>query len=394
MKENSQFICISFFVKFVDIFPFAGYINYKVSTLSKRVLTKRRQVIYMDLTERKQKILQAILGNFIYSAEPVGSRTISKKYDMGISAATIRNEMSDLEEMGYLTHPHTSAGRIPSEKAYRFYVDSLMQKYELSDDDKLQIDRLIDSSLSELDRTLEHASQILSRLTNLASFVMTPKQDDNLLKYINLIPVDDRTVVLIIVSESGKVTNTVLKLKADYEPDTLELLSKVLTHNYKGKTISDIVTMDIIKDIETDIVALGSIAKSVVPSFVSTLENMLNVDLYINGLENIFTIPEYNDIERARMFMDIVSSKKDLTKYLLNRAGGMNITIGKENDEEKLHDCSLITATYTVNGKMIGKLGVIGPTRMRYSEISSIIEYLTHNLDNAFNMTEGEENDE
>ena len=108
----------------------------------------------MDLTERKQKILQAILGNFIYSAEPVGSRTISKKYDMGISAATIRNEMSDLEEMGYLTHPHTSAGRIPSEKAYRFYVDSLMQKYELSDEDKLQIGRLVDSSLSELDRTL------------------------------------------------------------------------------------------------------------------------------------------------------------------------------------------------------------------------------------------------
>ena len=150
----------------------------------------------MDLTERKQKILQAILGNFIYSAEPVGSRTISKKYDMGISAATIRNEMSDLEEMGYLTHPHTSAGRIPSEKAYRFYVDSLMQKYELSDEDKLQIDKIISSELSELDRTLEHASQILSRLTNLTSFVMTPKQDENILKYVNIIPVDERTVAV------------------------------------------------------------------------------------------------------------------------------------------------------------------------------------------------------
>ena len=228
----------------------------------------------------------------------------------------------------------------------------------------------------------------------MASFVMTPKQDDNLLKYVNLIPVDERTVVLIIVSESGKVTNTVLNIKGEYDIEALELLSKVLTHNYKGKTISNIVTLDIIKDIEKDIFVLGNIAKSVVPSFVSTLENMLNVDLYVNGLENIFTIPEYNDIERARMFMDIVSSKKDLTRYLLNRDGGMNITIGKENSEEKLHDCSLITATYNVNGKMVGKLGVIGPTRMRYSEISSIIEYLTHNLDNAFNMNEGEENDE
>ena len=140
----------------------------------------------MDLSERKLKILQAIVGDYIRSAEPVGSRTLSKKYDMGISAATIRNEMSDLEEMGLLTHPHTSAGRVPSDKAYRLYVNSLMQRYELPENEKKVIDDKISSGIAELDRTLQRASQILSELTNLTAFAMTPTQDDNQLKYINI----------------------------------------------------------------------------------------------------------------------------------------------------------------------------------------------------------------
>lgn len=195
----------------------------------------------MDLSERKLKILQAIVGDYIRSAEPVGSRTLSKKYDMGISAATIRNEMSDLEEMGLLTHPHTSAGRVPSDKAYRLYVNSLMQRYELPESEKKVIDDRISSGIAELDRTLQRASQILSELTNLTAFAMTPTQDSNRLKYINILPVDTRTVVLMIVAESGKITNTAVHLKTDYDAKQLELLSKVMTHNYKGKRLTSLV---------------------------------------------------------------------------------------------------------------------------------------------------------
>ncbi|MCR4601109.1 MAG: heat-inducible transcriptional repressor HrcA [Clostridia bacterium] len=347
-----------------------------------------------DLSERKLKILQAVLGDFISSAEPVGSRTISKKYDMGVSAATIRNEMSDLEDMGYLTHLHTSAGRIPSEKAYRFYVDSLMGKHDLSQEDRAAIDKMMTAGYTELDRTLKHASELLSHLTNLASFAMTPDEDKNTLKYVNLLPVDERTVVLMIVAESGKITNTALRLRTEYDPESLQLMSKVLTHNYKGRTLSSIVTMNIIDDIQKDAAALSGMAKDIIPSFMSTLESMLNIDLYVNGLENVFSIPEYNrDMEKAKSFIDVLSSKDKLTKVLMERDEGINITIGNENDDQNLKDCSLITATYSVNGKCVGKLGVIGPTRMRYSEITSIIEYLTNNLNIAFRLTEGDQKD-
>lgn len=347
----------------------------------------------MDLTERKLKILQAIVGDFIYSAEPVGSRTISRKYDMGVSAATIRNEMSDLEDMGFLTHPHTSAGRIPSDKAYRLYVNSLMKKYELSDEAKRAIEKELSENMTELERTIEHASNLLSRITNLTAFAMTPNQDENKLKYVNILPVDERTVVLMIVAESGKVTNTAVRLKAQYDPKTLELLSKVLTHNYRGRSLSSILTLDIIKDLESDVASMGRIAENIIPSFVATLENMLNVDLYINGLENIFSIPEYNDINKARMFMDMISRKKDLTKLLMNRESGVIVTIGNENDDDIMKDCSMITATYCVDGHCVGKLGVVGPTRMKYDEVTSVVEFLTQNLSSAFKLTEGDEND-
>ena len=347
----------------------------------------------MDLTERKLKILQAIVGDFIYSAEPVGSRTISRKYDMGVSAATIRNEMSDLEDMGFLTHPHTSAGRIPSDKAYRLYVNSLMKKYELPEKEKQAIEKEISENMTELDKTIQHASNLLSRLTNLTAFAMTPNQDENKLKYVNILPVDERTVVLMIVAESGKVTNTAVRLKSQYDPKTLELLSKVLTHNYRGRSLSSILTLDIIKDLESDIVSMGKVAENIIPSFISTLENMLNVDLYIDGLENIFSIPEYNDINKAKVFMNMVSRKQELTKLLMNRKSGVIVTIGNENDDDIMKDCSLITATYCVDGHCVGKLGVVGPTRMKYDEVTSVVEFLTQNLNSAFKLIEGEEND-
>lgn len=347
----------------------------------------------MDLTERKLKILQAIVGDFIYSAEPVGSRTISRKYDMGVSAATIRNEMSDLEDMGFLTHPHTSAGRIPSDKAYRLYVNSMMQKYELPEAEKQAIEREIAANMTELDKTIRHASKLLSRMTNLTAFAITPKQDENILKYVNILPVDERTVVLMIVAESGKITNTAVKLKSAYDPKSLELMAKVLTHNYRGRSLSSILTMDIINDLENDIASIGKLAQNIIPTFMSTLENMLNVDLYVEGLENIFSIPEYNDIQRAKGFVNMLSRKQELTRLLMDREGGVIVTIGDENDDDDMKDCSLITATYCVDGRCVGKLGVVGPTRMKYDEVTSIIEFLTQNLNSAFKLTEGEDNE-
>ncbi len=339
----------------------------------------------MELNERKLQILQAIVADFIYSAEPVGSRTISRKYDMGLSPATIRNEMSDLEEMGYLTHPHTSAGRVPSDKAYRLYVDQMMRSSELPDERKMMISRSLNETAAELDRTIEKAARLLSEITNLVSFAITPSSSESRLKYINLLPVDERTVVLMIVSDDGQISNTAVKLGCHYTEENLRIMSRVMTHNFMGKTVSDVLTMDIIETLKNDLSALDRLTGAVVPSFMQTLEKMLDVDLYMDGYTNILSMPEYSDVEKARNFLNLLQQKDHITSVLVNRDNGLIITIGDENSE--LKDCSLITADYRVNGRLVGKLGVIGPTRMRYSEISSVIKYMTDNISKTFEIT-------
>lgn len=341
----------------------------------------------MDLSDRKLRILHAIVADFIASGEPVGSRTLSKKLDLNISPATIRNEMSDLEEMGYLTHPHTSAGRVPSDMAYRLYVDQLMQKSELPEDQKNIIAEKMADSAIELDRTIEHAAEVLSEITNMMSFAITPRADERKLKYINFLPVDERTVVLMIVAEDGKVSNTAIKLNCDYKEDDLELMSKVMTHNFKGRSVSQVLTMDIIESFESDITALGQLPADVVPSFIKTLENMLDVNLYMDGYTNIFNLPEYNDINKARGLLELVDNKDEFREVLVNRDNGVVVTIGDENSPD-MKDCSLITADYRVNGKLVGKLGVIGPTRMKYGEITSVIKYMTENISKTFEIEE------
>ena len=348
----------------------------------------------MELTERKLKILQAIISDYVKSAEPVGSRTLSKKFELGISPATIRNEMSDLEEMGYLTHPHTSAGRVPSDKAYRLYVNSLMEKHELSPTEKNLSAERLRANVNEFDETIRHAAKLLSEITNLTSFAMTPTKNEDTLKFINLLPVDENTVVLMIVSESGKISNTALRMRVPYTEEGLQLLAKNMTYNYNGKKITDVLRNHIIASFESDIEAMSKLAENIMPNFMRTLEEMLNVNLYMDGLTNIFDIPEYSDLEKARSFLSLLDKKEDFTKKLIEREDGIIVTIGDENADDLMNDCSVITATYHVDGKLVGKIGVIGPTRMKYGEITSIVEYLTENLNNTFQLEGGEKDRE
>lgn len=348
----------------------------------------------MDLSERKLKVLQAIISDYVRTAEPVGSRTLSKKPELGFSPATIRNEMADLEEMGYLTHPHTSAGRVPSDKAYRLYVNALMEKRELSKEEKTVIADRLRGNVNEFEKTIAHATSILSEITNLTSFALTPSKNEDVLKYINLLPVDEETVILMIVSESGKVSNKAVKMSVAYTEENLQLLSKTMTYNYKGKTISQALTNNIIANFETDIVAMSGLAEDVMPNFMKTLEDMLDVNLYMEGLTNIFDIPEYSDLGKIKNFIQMVSQKDELTKRIIERDDGIIVTIGEENCDDNMQDCSMITASYHIDGNLVGKIGVIGPTRMKYSEITSIIEYLTENLNNAFKLESGGKEDE
>lgn len=200
---------------------------------------------------------------------------------------------------------------------------------------------------------------------------------------------DENTIVMMIVSESGKISNTALTVKVPYTEENLQILAKTMTYNYKGKKISEVLTDNIIENFETDIAAMSGLAKDVMPNFMKTLEDMLNVNLYMEGLTNIFDIPEYNDLQKARSFIEMLSQKDDFTKKLIEREDGVIVTIGEENADDIMNDCSLITASYHVDGKLVGKIGVIGPTRMKYSEVTSIVEYLTDNLSSTFKLESG-----
>ena len=346
----------------------------------------------MELSKRQLQILQAVIDDYVQNAEPVGSRSISKKCGLGVSPATIRNEMADLEEMGYLTHPHTSAGRIPSDKGYRLYVNDLMRKKSLTPKEKRAISDRLSASRDEFDATIKHAAELLSEITHLASFAMTPAGNQDRLKFIKLLPVDERTIILMIVANSGSVTNSTLRLNTPYRAETLELLSKTMTVHYKDRTIDEVLKAAIIEDVGADIESMGLLSGNVMPGFMRTLEDMLNVNLYMEGLTNIFNIPEYSSVDKAKAFLELFNSKEEFTRNMLKRGEGVIVTIGEENMEDSMKDCSLITATYHVDGKLVGKIGVIGPTRMRYDEVTSIMEYLTNNLSESFMLGDGKEN--
>lgn len=348
----------------------------------------------MELSERKLRILQAIIGDFISTAEPVGSRALSKKYDLGVSPATIRNEMADLEEMGFLTHPHISSGRVPSEKAYRLYVDDIMKKSDIPKQYKDIISSSLVDNFNALEKTIESATNILSNITNLTAFAISPSTNTDKLKNIRLLPLDENRVVLMIVSESGKVSNTTLSVEGGYSEELLNVLSKTMTYTYKGKTLDQALKMDIINSFESDVEIMAPLKNSIMPNFIKIIEEMSDVKMYMDGLTNIFSLPEYNDISKAKSFMELVNNKEELLRTISDRDSGTIITIGTENEYDGLKDYSLITATYHIDGKYMGKLGVIGPTRMKYDEITSIVEYLTNNISNLYKLTDSSNEEE
>ncbi|WIF94810.1 heat-inducible transcriptional repressor HrcA [Caminicella sporogenes] len=338
----------------------------------------------MTLVDRKLKILQAIIDDFITTAQPVGSRTIAKKYNLGISSATIRNEMSDLEELGYLVQPHTSAGRIPSDLGYRLYVDVLMKHYELAAKQKLIIKQLLLDEINKIEDLVQQASKVLSHITNLTSLSLSPQFRKSKLKNIKLVKVDSDKVLLILVSNTGIVKNVLLRIN-EASQDVLDRIGNLLQHQLKGFSIDEL-SDDVILNLKNEIVEYGNTIESLVLILKNTLKEIDDREIYLDGLAHIFNLPEYTDINKAKQFISTIE-KKDLLYEALkdNYEEDITIKIGRENNLEEIKDCSLITATYKLNGKVIGKIGVIGPTRMNYARIVPVMEYITKILTDILN---------
>lgn len=333
----------------------------------------------MDMGNRKRLILQAIIEDYINTAEPVGSRTISKKYLTGTSSATIRNEMSDLEDMGYIEQPHTSAGRIPSDKGYRLYVDTIMKQNTINEAQREMIKKEFIDSMGEIDRMIKHASKLLSQMTQYTSIVMAPQFRRTGIKQIQLIGIDKAVILAVIITDAGILKNSVLRLKQDVHTDDLIRITNMLNDKFAGLGMEDIESFDL-QDLLNNSMGHGEIIEQVLPELIQTLLYSDTSEVYRDGVSNILNLPEYSNINKARDFLNIMEERELLFKVLNDVHDDVNVSIGKENKLEQFKECSLITATYKINDKTIGSVGIIGPTRMEYSKAISIVECMTNNL--------------
>jgi len=327
----------------------------------------------MKLNDRKITILQAIIHDYIQTAEPIGSRTLSKKYDLGISPATIRNEMSDLEELGFLKQPHTSAGRIPSDKAYRLYVDDLMEIKRIAEYHKQQMKSDLLKKFGEVEQLLQYSSKIISQLTNYTSVVLASHIKENKIKHVQLVPIDSENIVAVLVTETGIVKNPILRVNEKINSQTLERISNIINAKIQGKTIKEIES-EIILSIKSEMSEFQDLVQTIFPDLFSGVEANDELELFMSGATNIFNFPEYNDLLKAKSFLKMLEEKQILTSLITSSSdSGLTISIGNENTCEEAKECSLVTATYKLDGNVVGWLSVIGPTRMDYSNVTGVM---------------------
>lgn len=333
----------------------------------------------MLLDDRKLKILQAIIDDYINTAEPVGSRTIAKKHELGLSSATIRNEMADLEEMGFLEQPHTSAGRVPSNKGYRLYVDKLMQINELTENEIEKIKNEMDIRINELSQIIRTASVMMSKLTKYTSMAVTPQIKQSAIKAIQLVPIEPGKALLIIVTDSNIVRNCMIRVPDNLAPDYIIQVSNLLNDKLKGYTLEMLKSRVISSEIEQ----LASLPYSLVKPIFDGIEDLITAidqpEVYLEGTTNILNFPEFREIQKAKEFLDVLDEKKIISDILINNLDRHNdiiIQIGNENVIDSIKECSLVTTSYNVGDKVIGTIGIIGPTRMEYSKVVSSMNYI------------------
>lgn len=322
----------------------------------------------MELSERKKQILKAIIGDYIRTAEPVGSKTLSGRPELSYSPATIRNEMSELEEMGFLEKPHTSAGRIPSPKGYRLYVDELMGAPE-ADAEGDSLEELIPLKVKELDRLIQEAGRLIASLTDYASVAVTPHLTHTSLKRFELIAVDRTTFVIVVITEAGTVKNKMVHTATDVSRDEAELLTYVLNQTLTGIPLSEITAerFDIVRRAAGLTALLGPVAEYI----AELIEELGDQRIYLEGANKLLRFPEYRDTEKAQLLLDYLA---DDHKHLLpvsTSTEGVQIFIGPENGENPLSSASTIYAKYSIGDIGQGIIGIVGPTRMDYKNLSA-----------------------
>ena len=354
-----------------------------VSTLMSRVLTAEEKGMQLD--ERKYKILQAIIRNYLETGEPVGSRTISKYTDLNLSSATIRNEMSDLEELGYILQPHTSAGRIPSDKGYRLYVDRMMEEKEREVE---EMKESLSQKEDKMDHLLKQAAKLLANNTEYAAMISSPQYHRNKLKFIQMSRVDANQILAVIVVEGNVIKNTMLTVDEELSDETLLKLNILLNTHLNGLSLEEI-NLGMITAMKQQAGIHSEIVGNVIDAVAEAIKADEDLEIYTSGTKNLFKYPELADHERASELVTTFEEKQVLSELVQENLSdesntGIQVYIGNETPVAGMKDCSIVTATYELDEGMKGTIGIIGPKRMDYEKVVSNLKLLKNQLDDLY----------
>ena len=339
----------------------------------------------MQLDERKTKILQAIIRNYLETGEPVGSRTISKYTDLNLSSATIRNEMADLEELGYIVQPHTSAGRIPSDKGYRFYVDAMMEEKgrEVADMKEMLLEKE-----DKMEALLKQVVRVLAQSTNYATMISAPQIHRNKLKFIQLSRVDQGQILAVIVVEGNMIKNHMLDVPDGLDDETLLKLNMLLNTHLTGLPIEQS-NLGLIAALKQQAGIHSAIVGEVLDAVAEVIKEEEDLEIYTSGANNIFKYPELADHRKASELISTFEEKQALSALVQENLSdenntGIQVYIGDEAPIRNMKDCSVVTATYELDEGMKGTIGIIGPKRMDYDKVIGTLQSLMHQLDDLY----------
>ena len=337
------------------------------------------------LDERKLKILQAIIRNYLETGEPVGSRTISKYTDLNLSSATIRNEMADLEELGYIIQPHTSAGRIPSDKGYRLYVDMMLE-------DKVQevesMRNVLIEKTDKVENLLKQVVKLLAVNTNYATMITTPQYRSRKVKFIQLTEVDDSQVLAVIVLEGNIVKNKMIYTAEPLDKEIILKLNIVMNTFLQGLDMSEI-NLSLIRKMKEQAAGYGNIVSDILDAVAQAISEEDDIEIYTSGATNILKYPELSDKSKASELLSAFEEKNQLSELVTlpengETSRGIQVYIGSETPVESMKDCSVVTATYEIEEGVYGKIGIVGPKRMDYEKVVSTLKTLMVQLDEIF----------
>ena len=332
-----------------------------------------------SVNERKKKILQAVIDEYVNSAEPVSSATLVEKYNLNYSSATVRNELAELEKNGYLDKTHTSSGRVPSEKGYRFYVDELIKDDNISIEEMKYIQSKLDSKINEIEDLAKITTSTLSEITHYTTVAIGPKAEKQLIEEIKFVLLGTRMLMVVIVTDSGLVKETIIKYDEDITASQVETLNNLFNTKLKGKPLSKID-----KPMEEYILAEITYSIDVIKPIIEQINRIVEEadKIYLEGTKKAFDLPEFKSLELAKNFVNVLD-EKDLMLEILDSgvAKDINVYIGDENDKEELKDFSVVTFKHKVGDKDLGTIGIIGPKRMDYSKVISVMKYISKKID-------------